>query len=138
MTKHTPPSLQHWPYHWYGFWVAETFEANGTFNVERYRDPQWQCENKEAIIAYLKNCPGMACQQNSKKCSRCDEMVSYSTYMTDNVWCWPATLAHNVEHHYFVLPDNFIAHIAENNYTPPEKLTLPMDKWPWPDSDNNT
>ena len=137
MTKKHLPSLKKWPYKWVGFWPAELCDENGNFDIEYYRNENWQCPNKDKIIQYLKSCNAVAGQVASIKCPECDIMLPRASYSYDNVWLWPDQLAHEVEAHNIVLPDNFVAHITKNHYTPPVKLILPMDKWPWPDSSKN-
>lgn len=39
---------------------------------------------------------------------------------TDGTWLWPSDLAYYVQHYHVALPDDFIAHMRAQHWTPPQ------------------
>lgn len=39
--------------------------------------------------------------------------------LTDGVWAWPSDLAYFFRHYHVRLPEDFVAHMRENNWHPP-------------------
>jgi hypothetical protein len=110
-----------------GFWRY----TDGSF--PQYPQPQalvkpgWQATELKRIIAYLRSGYNahpdfMFCGWSSCRFADCVEgFFNGSRELTDGEWGWPEGLAHYVERHAVILPEEFIATMRANGWeTPPQ------------------
>lgn len=84
---------------------------------------------KEKICNYLENGEVLAA------CSRIvtdiitpeKGIIGAPDDMTDGVYLWPADLAYYVNEYNLKLPDEFIAHMKNNNWTVPNDIVIDYD-----------
>jgi hypothetical protein len=50
--------------------------------------------------------------------------IGMSAVLTDGEYAWPSDLAHYVERYHVRVPDEFIAHMAENGWRVPAEISL--------------
>lgn len=85
--------------------------------------PGWREDDRDRILSYLRNAPCYAASFGYSWCRfrTCD--VPYeqmgSSDRTDGEWVWPAGLAHYVEEHEVMLPDEFVQTMIRNDWTVP-------------------
>jgi hypothetical protein len=48
--------------------------------------------------------------------------------MSDGVWLWTNALAYYVQHYHFRVPDEFVRHMQQRNWTPPPTGSLNNDE----------
>lgn len=123
-----------WPHKWFGFWRA-SHETAPLPLMEELVDWKWDPVEKTQLLAYLEHAPvAVTSDVASASCAICGASIGNpSCYRSDDLWLWPCDLAHFVGRHGVRLPDRMIQHIASRGYVPPEKLTKPAAKLPWPD-----
>ena len=103
-----------------GFWNGDS--------EERFVDPallvdeEWEQENMDKIIAYLKGFKRINHQMGFSYCrfgcnggSRFDPNMGTSE-QTDGIWIWPEGLVHYVEDHNIRLPSEFIDTMKRNDF----------------------
>lgn len=87
----------------------------------------WREKDKAQIIKYLKSGATLNAYMGYSFCrfesKQMDEKMGYREF-TDGVWAWPEGLAHYIEHHSVMLPDEFIQHMELNNYEVPQGINL--------------
>jgi len=124
---------KNWQYDWYGFWYAVERYTGRPFDISEYVDESWLPPDKKKLIEYLKKAPYMMASSNQlEKCSDCDEKINTLVFHSDGVFCWPDNLAHDVDKHYFRLPDRFVNLIRERNYETPPADEVDMENVDWP------
>ncbi len=106
-----------WPHPWVGFY-AEEFTGR-PYDEAEYVDPTWAPPDLASIVRYLRETPvAVATSGAGGPCGRCGEWIESGAYHYDGAWLWPDPLAHLVERHGFVLPDQFVADIRRRAYAP--------------------
>lgn len=122
-----------WEQKWFGFWADEASLTNAPFSLENHIDVDWNPEDRNLLIDYLKHAPiAIAAQTQKVKCGLCEEKVNSSSYRSDGELLWHDSLAHLIEKHSFVLPHNFVEHIRSMGYVPPASFSIPVQDLPWP------
>ena len=82
-------------------------------------DPEWEKENRDKIIAYLKSGEESAAYMGFPRCRfKCGkpDFEMGTMDLTDGKYVWPEGLYHYVEAHNVKLPDDFIAHMKAKNW----------------------
>lgn len=97
-----------------GFWSTWQDE-NKFIKPQLLIEDNWENEDKNKIINYLKN--GSSCAQylGWSTCRICRKENGFSDF-TDDKWIWPEGLAHYVEDHNVRLPREFINHMRNNGF----------------------
>ena len=106
-----------------GYWKEKTFRNE----VSKYPDPNliafqcvnWEDDDKNRVCQYLKDGNTLFRYRGFSLCRIC-EQFNGSTELTDGVWVWPQGLAHYVEAHDILLPEDFIDHVYSNNGNVPK------------------
>ena len=102
-------------YTYVGFW--STWQDESKFIRPQFLvDENWERENRQKIIDYLKS--GSSCAQylGWSWCRICKEENGYTDF-TDGKWIWPEGLAHYIEEHNVRLPDKFVNHMRSKGFT---------------------
>jgi hypothetical protein len=102
--------------------------------VHDFIDPSWNPVDKERILAYLTSAPIAVAgvTDDTEACLLCSEEQLTSCFQSDGVWLWLDDLSHYVARHSVVLPDRFVEHIRNCNYTPSSDWELSDEELPWP------
>ena len=102
-----------------GYWSAGSHimvGCDGLPDVRRFVQPDWP--HKEQVVTYLRNAPKVISYRGLSMCRICKKMNG-SIEQSDGVYLWPGGLAHYIEDHDVVLPDEFVTHVlAGNGYLP--------------------
>jgi hypothetical protein len=124
-----------------GFWR----HTDGTF--PEYPQPQtlvrpgWHAAELKHIIAYLSSGYNahpdfLFCGWSTCRFAGCLEGVyNGSREFTDGEWGWPEGLAHYVEHHAVILPEEFITTMRDNHWhappspDPPHRTDFDLSFW---------
>lgn len=122
-----------WPFKWFGFLGFEKEHIGKELSLEDYVDDSCPLEVRNKIVQYLKTSPNVIhLQQPAQNCGLCGELVYGSSYHSDGKWLWPDDLAHNVERHYFLVPNEMVNDILAADGIPPQEVTVPIEELPWP------
>lgn len=105
---------------------------------DNYIDPNllvnlnWQKADRENIVSYLKGGKFMNGYFGWSTCRICG-CKNGATELTDGLFCWPEGLAHYVEKHNVMLPDEFVEHMRAADFNPAAKMNnfqnLNQDFW---------
>jgi hypothetical protein len=113
--------------YWHGFY-EEAYPDPGSFV-----DDNWNAEEKERIIAYLKAAHQMPYAAGGLSWCRfrCGIAGLGNTEFTDGTWLWPAGLLHYVETHNVKLPREVLDHMLTNKNinTGSGKIGVDMEWW---------
>lgn len=89
-------------------------------------DPHWCVEERQKCAVYLN--AGLTYELYRGysycrfDCHKDSEEHLGDRDFTDGVWVWPEGLGHYVEIHSVRLPDEFLTHVARNNFRMPESF----------------
>jgi hypothetical protein len=119
-----------------GFW------KNG--ECHRYPQPQWlvqhgwHTEDLDRIVAYLRSGNEYLSEMGYSYCrfancsDKCADKNGVSSF-TDGEWMWPEGLAHYIEKHSVILPEEFISTMQSNHWQVPASAgLLPATPWERP------
>jgi hypothetical protein len=113
--------------YWHGFY-EEAYPDPGSFV-----DDNWNAEEKERIVAYLKAAHQMPYAAGGLSWCRfrCGINNLGCTEFTDGTWLWPAGLLHYVETHNVKLPREVLDHMLTNKNikTGSDKIGVDMVWW---------
>ena len=97
-----------------GYWSGDNLPDPTTLV-----DPEWEKDNRDKIIAYLKAgkpiCAYMGYSHCRFNCGIPDPNMGDSDY-SDGTYVWPQGLAHYIEKHNVKLPDDFVSHMKVKNW----------------------
>ena len=111
-----------------GYWKDE--------ECRRYPQPQWLVEtgwhaqDLDRIIGYLRSgktyfsCLGYSHCRFSDCRDKNRERNGDSDF-TDGVWVWPEGLAHYVEQHSVILPEEIVSTMRSNDWRIPQQVSVP-------------
>jgi hypothetical protein len=110
-----------------GYWTDDTFEFDRliTIHPKYLVDHNWEVARRSKIVCYLKS---GVCALEELGCSYCrfedgpPDREMGCVELSDGVYIWPEGLAIYIERYHIRLPDEFIRHMAENNFTIPKDL----------------
>ncbi len=116
-----------------GFWESPMYpehsEGKDLPNPRDWVDRDWDAAERAKIIDYLESgtvytrffgysyCR-MGCERNEREMGSCD--------LTDGVWIYPQGYSHYLRCHDVKPPNEFIAHIRENEFTQPLLAGVPL------------
>ena len=86
-------------------------------------DRSWHGAERTLAITYLTSGRVYEMYRGYSYCRfRCgiESSLMGASDVTDGTWVWPRGLAHYIETHAVILPDEFIAHCKGNNWAMPE------------------
>lgn len=121
-----------WLPNWYGIWASEDSDRKRP-TMKSAINPDWCPEDKRRMVAYLNQCPMvMASGASGRHCDLCGVPIALG-FRSDSDWVWANTLAHLVDDHSVVLPNRFVEHIRQADYSPPVSIDTPTELLPWPE-----
>jgi hypothetical protein len=124
-----------WPYRWYGIWKSGPDDPAHLPTLNELTDASWSPPDLGQLAAYLRGAPIVliAMIDCSISCELCQENLGNpGQYQSDGVWLWPSGLAHFVEKHSLRLPDSMVEHVRSVLYSPPARISGPIEELPWP------
>ncbi len=96
---------------WWGFAMQHLGVEVGHDNIVHFQDPKAAPELRQEVVQYLRSAQyTVTFQQPATKCSYCDELVG-PHHQWDGVWLWDEILAHHVEAHDFIVPNELVDRI---------------------------
>ena len=85
----------------------------------------WEKANRQQIVQYLQNGVWVYEELGFSYCRfepDLDNRLMGCKELTDGEWIWPEGLAHYIEKHSVILPDEFIETLKRNHFQIPEGL----------------
>jgi hypothetical protein len=108
-----------------GYWTDTKHHKERWIHPKHLVDFEWEVTRRASILAYLRSGVRVGMELGYSYCrfkdGPPDSQMGCST-MTDGVWEWPEGLAIYVERYHVRLPDEFIRHMEENNFSIPVGL----------------
>ena len=112
-----------------GFWTDTKFKKEKWIHPKRLVDSSWEADRREKIVEYLNSGHIIYHELGYSYCRFSDgpaDKEMGSGYKADGVWSWPEGLAVYIEKYHVRLPDEFIKHMAANDFMIP--LDLDVEK----------
>jgi hypothetical protein len=89
-------------------------------------DSTWAGKDRSRVVQYLAGARAVAHAGGLSYC-RFGCGLNGCAELSDGVWLWPEGLAHYVEHHAVRLPDEFLDHVRNRDYSPLPADEIPID-----------
>lgn len=112
-----------------GYWMEKGIE-NPKYpdpNLSAFQCVNWEEYDKNRVCQYLKDGKMFEGYFGFSSCRICNKLKNGALELTDGVWVWPEGLAHYVECHDILLPEEFFQHILSNNGKVPNLDIKPND-----------
>ena len=111
-----------------GYWFDPDDPEDEYFpNPSDVVDPEWLKEERDLLVNYLKSGVEFVAWRGLSwcrfECGIDDRKMGYKD-LTDGVWVWPEGLYHYIESHNVVLPDEFVNHCRQNQWSIPSEVDL--------------
>lgn len=108
-----------------GYWRDPDHETESTYpDPKDFVNPGWLRAERALLVAYLRPKQHLMGQWGYSWCRfHCgiSDRDMGSLCFTDGIWAWPQGLAHYVEKHSIVLPDEFIETCRQNAWSCPDR-----------------
>jgi hypothetical protein len=117
-----------------GYWKND--ECRRYPQPEWLVQPGWHTQELAKIITYLRSeriymsylgysyCRFSDCRDECRECNGdCD--------LTDGVWVWPEGLAHYIEKHSVILPEEFVSTMRSNDWRISQQIDMSKVKTGW-------
>jgi hypothetical protein len=111
-----------------GYWKND--ECRRYPQPQRLVQPGWHTQDLAKIITYLRSGRDYISYLGYSHCrfsdcrDECRERNGVSD-LSDGVWVWPEGLAHYIEKHSVILPEEFISTMRLNDWRIPQQIELP-------------
>jgi anti-anti-sigma factor len=103
-----------------GYWAVSE-EMSKYPDPRHLVDPEWRSTDRGQILGYLRSGNAQSGDVGNSQC-RFGCGPCGSSESTDGTWAWPEGLAHYVEAHSVVLPDEFVIGMSANHWTVPKRF----------------
>jgi hypothetical protein len=107
------------------YWTDTRFHEMKTIHPKYLVDPQWEVARRPSIVRYLRSGVCVLSQMGFSYCrfeGGPPDREMGSSDLSDGVYVWPEGLAIYVEQYHVRLPDQFISHMADRNFSVPTDL----------------
>ncbi|MFE3759468.1 hypothetical protein ACFXO9_34645 [Nocardia tengchongensis] len=81
-------------------------------------------DDREQVLEYMRTAPGVldVLDVLTDMINNTDKIRSASSLISDGEWIWRVDSAHYLSRHNLDIPDEFLQHVREHNYTPPKAI----------------
>lgn len=114
-----------------GYWTDTKFNRIKTIHPKYLVDANWEADRRSDIVKYLRSGIRVMSDLGFSYCRFEDGPPDHEMgccELSDGVYAWPEGLAIYVERYNVRLPDEFIQHMAESNFTIPGNLDVRNDE----------